>query len=82
MGGGPDLALALIDLSQTGASLLVKVALEPKQPVELELYAVGYNKNYRVEAVVVRCEPTPEGTYLVGVRFERYLTYTELLRIT
>jgi hypothetical protein len=82
LGLGPDLALALLDLSQTGARLLVKSALPLKQPVELELYGVAYPKTVRIEALVVHCAPTQEGAYHVGVRFERYLPYPELVRLT
>jgi hypothetical protein len=74
--------LSLLELSQTGASLLLKSALEPNQSVEVELFGVGYPKTVRVEARVVRCAATPEGAYHVGLRFERNLPYPELQRLT
>jgi hypothetical protein len=82
MGLGPDLALALLDLSQTGALLLLKVPLELKQPVAVELFSTAYPKPVSVDARVARCTPTPEGTYLVGVRFERNLSYADVHRLT
>jgi hypothetical protein len=81
LGIGPDLAVALMDLSQVGALILLKAALEPKQRVVLELYSVASPKPVNVEARVVRCEPAAEGTCLVGVRFERNLPYAELQRL-
>jgi hypothetical protein len=82
LGIGPDLALALLDLSQAGASLLAKEALGPKQPVVVELYGVAYPKEVHVPGRVARCAPAPEGAYRVAVRFERYLTYAELQCLT
>jgi hypothetical protein len=82
MGLGPDLALALLDLAQSGASLLVKAPLEPKQLVVIELDGVICPKPVSLDAQVVRCDPTPEGAYVVGVRFQRNLPYAELQRLT
>jgi hypothetical protein len=82
LGLGPNLALSLLELSQTGASLLVKTALEPNQPVELELDGACYPKTVRVEARVVRSAPAPDGAYHVGLRFKRDLPAATLSRLT
>src|SRR5262245_51418550 len=49
MGLGPDLAVALIDLSLSGALLLLKAALEPKQAVVVELFVVAYPKPLSID---------------------------------
>jgi hypothetical protein len=82
MGVSPDLARALLDLSLTGARLLLKEPLEPRQALVLELYHVAHPKEVRVESRVARWAATPEGAYLIGVRFERNLPYAELQRLT
>ena len=79
---GNNLALALLDLTQAGASLLIKSSLEPHQEVELELYSSGYPKHIRVPGSVVWSVAAQEGAYCIGVRFDRYLAYADLQRLT
>jgi hypothetical protein len=76
---GPNLALAVLDLSDTGARLRVRGALRPGQAVSLTLEAGGNGKAVVRPAKVVWS--TPAGSDLTadaGFQFEKTVSYAEL----
>jgi hypothetical protein len=79
---GPDLAVRLLDLSETGARLLVKEALEKGQEVEVTFSAPGFPRPWKVLAYLVRCEPAADGSYRAAARFQKPLPYRDLHRLT
>ena len=69
-GLGPDIALALLDVSAGGARLMVKSALSVGQVVEVCLYPAVPAPGLRRAARVVWSTEARGGYYFVGVRFE------------
>jgi hypothetical protein len=82
LGLGPNVVVSVVDLSETGARLVVKVPLEPRQEVEVELQGQSHPRPLKFPAKVVWSAGAGEGTYTVGVVFERRLSYTELQDLT
>jgi PilZ domain len=77
-GLGRDIAVAVLDISQYGAQLVVKEALGPGQPIEVGLEGLGRQKPIRLPAVVIWCMEGADGNHLVGARFERSLSYADM----
>jgi hypothetical protein len=77
LGEGPDVALALIEVSARGARLLVRDALPPGQAVEIRIYATGGAAGF-LQAVegflrparVVWSTAARGGHHFAGVEFE------------
>src|SRR5579872_2665417 len=78
IGLGPNVALSLLDVSEAGARITIKVPLLPRQEVEISLTGIGHRKPVRVLAEVIWCIPAEEGTYLAGFKLQRYLSYQDL----
>lgn len=81
LGLGPDLAVTLLDLSETGARLTVKEALPNKLEVEVGLMAQGQGRAVKRLANVVWCAAAEGGNHCIGVRFQKALTYAELQQL-
>ena len=73
MGLGPNVAKSLLDLSESGAQLLVTVEMMQSQEVELELCSVNLLRPIKIiaEAVLVRAGRGVLPS--VGLRFRRLL---------
>ncbi len=78
IGLGPNIALSLLDVSQSGARVTLKAPVAPRQEVEISLCGIGHTKPIRVLADVIWCVPTEQGTYLAGFKLQRYLSYQDL----
>ncbi len=78
MGLGPNLALSLLDVSETGARATVTVPLTPPVEIEVNLGGINSRRPFKVIAEVVWCVPEADGTFQVGLKFQRYLTYEDL----
>jgi hypothetical protein len=78
-GTGPDVAVAILDLSETGARLLVKAELAPRREVELTLESVTHRRPVKVVATVIWRQDTPDGNHIIGLRFQKHLNYGDLL---
>src|SRR5262249_23480233 len=81
-GVGPDIAVALRNLSEVGARLLVTVHLQPEDEVELELTSAAFPNPIRVPANVVRSKTVPGNVYCVAVWFQKPLPYAQFTRLT
>ena len=81
LGLGPDLALALLDLSENGARLAVKEPLQPGEEVELNLEGIWHRQPLRRLANVSWCAPKGDGRLEIGVRFQKGLPYAELSQL-
>ena len=77
LGLGPDLAVSIIDISQTGIGLVTKTAVQVGQKIEVTLSSMGLVRPIKQVATVARCEQLGEGKYCVGARFDRCLSYGE-----
>jgi len=78
MGLGPNVALKLLDVSEAGARLIVKVPLPEHIEIEVNLCGIGHRRPVKTIAEVIWCVPAAGGTYQVGLKFLRYLTYHDL----
>jgi hypothetical protein len=76
--GGPDVALALLDVSQNGIRLVVAEPLDAGRPIAVELERRGGHPPLQLRADVVWCMATAEQTYCVGARFHDYLPFSDL----
>jgi hypothetical protein len=78
LGLGSNLALTLLDASETGVRLIVTTALEPGQEIEVSITGPGRGRPHKQLAEVAWCVPTAEGAFCVGARFLKRLSYAEL----
>ncbi|MBI1916030.1 MAG: PilZ domain-containing protein [Planctomycetes bacterium] len=81
LGLGPNLALSLLDVSETGARLLVKEPLATGQEIELGLLAPGALRESTLPALVVWTLETADGAHCAGVQFQKRLSYAALLAL-
>lgn len=77
IGTGPNLTLAILDVSETGLRLLVKSPLEPGRQVEVTLEALWRHQPLCVPAEVVWCIPTADGKHCTGLKFSKRLSYAD-----
>lgn len=82
LGLGRNIAVSIIDVSETGARLMVKEAIKQEQDVEVILEHTSLAKPVKRVGKVMWCEPTEEGSYRIGVRFEKLLLYTDWQSLT
>jgi hypothetical protein len=75
LGLGPDLALAVANLSQAGICLAVRAPLESREEVEVTLEALGSHRPVRVMAEVIWCAADPGGGHRIGARFQSHLSF-------
>lgn len=78
LGLGANLAFAALDVSETGASLLVTEALDRGQELEVVLESIVQRRPICKKAVAVWCVPTADGRWCLGVKFHSPLRYAEL----
>jgi hypothetical protein len=76
---GPNLAAGLVELSEAGARVRLKLAVPVGEQFEVALWPPSCLKAVRERAVVRWCRPGQDGAFLAGVRFRRRLTADEVL---
>jgi hypothetical protein len=81
LGLGPNLALRVLDTSETGVRLMVGTALDSGQEIEVQIVGPARGRASKLLADVVWCVPAADGTFCVGARFRKRLSYAELLDI-
>lgn len=81
-GLGRNMALSLLDVSETGARLLIQEPLAPGQEVEITFESIALHRPVKRSATVVWCVAAEDGTYGVGVRFEKFLGFTDWQALT
>ena|SRR5947209_2149024 len=75
---GPNLALALLDFSESGVRLITKTAVVAGDEVSIVLETTGSDKPVRRAGTVGWVVPTDARTFCVGVEFQKRLGYTDL----
>src|SRR5215212_6697669 len=77
-GFGLNLATTLLDISETGARLIVSQELSLKQ--ELEIIFTGYGMPASIKRVAnLRWQlKLEDGKYCIGVQFDKYLEFRDL----
>src|SRR4051812_20057725 len=78
LGLGPNIAVAVLDISETGTRLLLKEALLARQEVEVCLLPPGLVREFKLPGRVVWCVPAADGNFCTGIEFEKYLSYSAL----
>jgi hypothetical protein len=78
MGLGPNVALALLDVSEHGACLRLKAPCTVGREVQVTLDTVGRRRPLELPGVVVWAVEAAAGGWCVGVRFEKRLRHYEL----
>lgn len=78
MGLGSNLAIKILDLSETGTRLLIATELTQREEVEINLLGMGQARPVRLPAEVVWCIETKEGEFCVGIQFRRPLNFRDL----
>jgi PilZ domain-containing protein len=81
-GLGRNIARQLLDLSRTGARLLVTQELAAEVEVELCVTSYGRPKPLRAPALVVRSQPAEEGLHVLSIHFERPLDFASWQQVT
>src|SRR5262245_911500 len=78
---GPDLALGVLDLSETGVRLLLRARLPAGAEVALLRETAASGKQVKRLALVAWCVATEGGGSCAGLRFEKPLPYADLDRV-
>jgi len=78
---GPDLGIRLLEVSETGACVRLKDAVDVGQELNLVLTASDGSHVYRGPATVRWWWPAIDGTLVVGVTLRRRLTADEVLAL-
>jgi hypothetical protein len=79
---GPNLARAVLDISETGLSLVVSATLDPGQEVSVTLDATTGGKPVKRLGNVVWSAAADEGAWRVGIRLDKPLRGSELHHIS
>jgi hypothetical protein len=82
IGLGPNLVLRALDISETGIRLICKQALDKGTEVELLFSGVGMARPLKRLAQVSRVSACEDGSFCLGVQFDRRLNFAELQRLT
>jgi hypothetical protein len=77
LGLGPNIAVGILDLSETGVRLMLKEDLRCGQEFEVTLQSVG-NRQVKVVAQVIWSVATADGCFCVGARFQKPIRYGDL----
>jgi hypothetical protein len=75
LGLSPNIAAGILNISQTGAGLLLKAPVEVGAIVEVVLVASAQPRPVRVQAEVLQTQTAPDGACAAGVRFTKALDY-------
>ena len=78
MGLGANLALAMLDLSEDGAALLLKEPLQNGEEVQLEFSRAARYWHCCIPAEAVWCILAADDNYCAGLRFSRRLAYRDV----
>lgn len=81
MGLGPNLAVDIGNLSETGISIYLKIPLDKKQEVEILMQGHGV-ANLKRLGNVVWCREVEKDKYFVGIHFQKVVAYAEIMKIS
>src|SRR5205807_2220972 len=81
-GLGANLAVSVLDVSETGLRLLLNSSLDRGQELTLTLLVPGKSRPFKVLARTIWSVETADGNHCVGATFEQRLTYADLINVT
>jgi hypothetical protein len=79
LGLGPDVAVALVDVSEDGVGIRTKVEVQVDDGVTVGLGRPGGGKLLVAQGIVRWCRPEPDGRFRVGLALRRRLTHADLM---
>ena len=79
---GPNLALSLLDISETGIRLILRESLKLGQDVSITLEGVGGTGPVKRLGKIVWSVPSTDGTFCTGVSLDKRLEYRQFLELT
>lgn len=79
---GRNLGLSVLDLSETGARLLLSESCPAGQEVSITLESMACVRPVKRVGKVAWCLATQDGTFAAGVQFEKRLEYRQYLELT
>jgi hypothetical protein len=82
LGMGPDLTLKVLDISETGASLIVKTAIRETDELEIRISAPSFSRPLQCLAEVVWSVALADGSHGIGVNFTKALSTAERQRLS
>jgi hypothetical protein len=82
LGIGPNLAVRLVEVSEAGARVRLKLPVAVGEEFEVTFWPRARLGPIGGPAVVRWCRPSRPGTFVAGVRFRRRLTEAELRLVT
>jgi len=82
MGLGVNLAVSAVEVSETGACLVVKAPFDQGEEIEVNLEGMVHRRPIRKMARVVWCVSAGPERWRVGVQFQGSLRYAELNVLT
>jgi hypothetical protein len=77
-GFGPNVAVTLLDVSETGIRLVLSAPLAPGHEVEISLEAMGDQRPTKISGDVMWCVAMADGNHCLGIRFNKPLKWTLL----
>jgi hypothetical protein len=77
LGLGANLAVAVLDVSETGVRLVLKADLPLGQEIEVDLDRAA-QRPVKALARIIWSLPTADGNFCVGARFHKPLPYADL----
>jgi hypothetical protein len=80
-GQGQGLPAQLLNISEGGLCITLTAALAPQEVVELFIQAPSQIKSMKCLASVCWLVPLENGDSCVGLKFEKRLSFTEVLQI-
>jgi hypothetical protein len=70
--------MSLIDASEDGLGVRLKVALAPGDEVEVELSPPGVRKSFKRLGEIRWCREVGDGTFVAGMKLHKRLAFQEL----
>jgi hypothetical protein len=81
LGLGANLAQRLLDISEVGVGIIVKVPLKVGEEVEIVISDHGQSKPFKQVAKVCRCQALDDGTHAVGLIFDKSIPYADIYQL-
>jgi hypothetical protein len=76
-GLGANIAIEVLDISESGIRMRTRAACQPGQEVELTLSSLHTPRPLRLPAEVVWCVQTAEDDFCMGLRFRRPMSFRD-----
>lgn len=82
LGLGANVAVDLLDISESGMRLVVRSGLQPHDEVEIVLQDYGQRSAVKRLASVCWCLPLQDGRFCVGVSFEKWISFADIQQVS